>query len=89
MGFNTGTIGWVETGDTIKRVGAVGLTTQTGWDGLGRYGSRSARKSHIIFCRDFELGRVGALGRRGGSGRVVVRALEIWVGADLGWVQPH
>ena len=86
MGFNTGTIGWVETGDTMKWVGA-------GWvddiDGLGRYGSRSARKSHIIFHRDFGLGRVGALGRRGGSGWVVVRALEIWVGADLGWVQPH
>ena len=63
--------------------------TQTGWDGMGRYGSRSVRKSHIIFRRDFGLGRVGALGRRGGSGRVVVRALEIWVGADLGWVQPH
>ena len=63
MGFNTGTIGWVETGDTMKQIGA-------GWidntDGLGRYGSRSARKSHIIFCRDFGLGRVGALGRRGG-----------------------
>jgi len=29
------------------------------------------------------------LGRRGGSGRVVVKALEIWVWADLGWVQPH
>ena len=74
MGFNTSTIGWVETGDTMKWVGA-------GWvddiDGLGRYGSRSARKSHIIFHRDFGLGRVGALGRRGGSGRVVVKALEI------------
>jgi len=72
-----------------NRLGRVGLTTQTGWDGLGRYGSRSARKSHIIFHRDFGLGWVGALGRRGGSGRVVVRALEIWVGADLGRVQPH
>ena len=53
MDFNTNTIG---TGDTIKWVG-------TGWiddiDGLGRYGSRSARKSHIIFCRDFGLRRVG------------------------------
>ena len=63
--------------------------TQTGWDRLGRYGSRSARKSHIIFRRDFGLGRVGALGRQGGLGLVVVRALEIWVGADLGRVQPH
>ena len=65
------------------------MTTQTGWDGLGRYGSRSARKSHIIFRCDFGLGRVGALGRRGGLGQVVVRAIEIWVGADLGRVQPH
>ena len=36
MGFNTGTIGWVETGDTMKWVGA-------GWvddiDGLGRVGT--------------------------------------------------
>ena len=86
MGFNTGIIGWVETGDTMKRVG---LTTQVGWDGLGLYGSRSAHKSHIIFCRDFGLGQVGALGRRGGSGLMVVRALEMWVGADLGRVQPH
>ena len=70
----------------MKRVGA-GWVDDTG--GLGRYGSRSARKSHIIFCRDFGLGRVGALGRRGGSVRVVVRALEIWVGADLRRVQPH
>ena len=34
----------------------------------------------------------GGLGHwtdRGGSGRVVVRALEIWIGADLGWVQPQ
>ena len=53
MGFNTGTIGWVETGDTINRVGA-GWVDDT--DGLGRYGSRSARKSHIIFRRDFGLG---------------------------------
>ena len=36
VGFNTGTIGWVETGDTMKWVGA-------GWvddiDGLGRVGA--------------------------------------------------
>ena len=75
MGFNTGTIKWVETGK--------------GMGELGRYGSISARKSHIIFRRDFGLGWVGALGRRGGSGRVVVRALEICVGADLGRGQPH
>ena len=50
-----------------NRLGRVGLTTQTGWDGSGRYGSRSVRKSHIIFRRDFGLGRIGALGRRGGS----------------------
>ena len=67
-------------GDTIKRVRA-GWVDDT--DGLGRYGSRLARKSHIIFHRDFGLRRVGALDRRGGSGRVVVRVLEIWVGADL------
>ena len=73
-------------GDTIKRVGA-GWVDNT--DGLGCYGSRSACKSYVIFRRDFGLGRVGALGRRGGSGRVVVRTLEIWVGVDLGWVQPH
>ena len=71
MGFNTGTIGWVETGDTIKRVGA-GWVDDT--DGLGRYGSRSARKLHIIFCRDFGLGRGWDIGP---SGRVVVKALEI------------
>ena len=58
----------------MKQVGA-GWVDDT--DGLGRYSSKSARKSHIIFCRDFELGRVGALDRRGGSGRVVVRTLEI------------
>ena len=75
MGFNTVTIGWVETGK--------------GMGELRRYGSRLTRKSHIIFCRDFGLGRVGALGRRGGSGRVVVRALKIWIGADLGRGQPH
>jgi len=63
--------------------------TQTDWDGLGRYSSKSARKSHIIFRRDFGLARVGALDRRGGSGRMVVRALEIWVGADLVRVQLH
>ena len=82
MDFNTDTIGWVETGDTMKRVGA-------GWidntDMLGRYGSRSARKSYI----DFGLGRVGAMSRRGGSEQEVVRALEIWVGADLGRIQPQ
>ena len=35
MGFNTGTIGWVETGDTIKRVGAgwVDDTNGLGWVG--------------------------------------------------------
>ena len=64
----------METGDTMKRVGA-------GWvddiDGLGRYGSRSACKSHIIFRRDFGLGRVGTLGRRDGSERMVIRALKI------------
>ena len=38
---------------------------------------------------DFGLEWVGALGRRSGSGRVVVRALEIWVGADLGRIQPQ
>ena len=86
MGFNTNTIRWLKTGDTMKRVGA-GWVDDT--DGLWRYGSRSARKSHIIFCHDFGLGRVGALGRRGGSRLVIVRALEIWVGADLGQVQPH
>ena len=75
MGFNTGTIKWVETGK--------------GMGEMGRYGSRLTRKSHIIFRRDFGLRRVGALGRRGESGRVLVRALKIWVGADLGWVQPH
>ena len=63
MGFNTGTIGWVETGDTIKRVGA-GWVDDT--DGLGRYDSRSARKSHIIFCRDFGLGHwADGMGRSG------------------------
>ena len=48
-----GIIGWVETGDTMKRVG-VRWVDDT--DGLGRYGSRSACKSHIIFRRDFGLG---------------------------------
>ena len=65
MGFNTGTIGWVETDDTMKLVGA-GLVDDI--DGLGRYDSRSARRSHIIFHRDFWLGHwadgwVGAGGR--------------------------
>ena len=32
------------------------------------------------------LGRVEALSRRSGSGRMVVRALKIWVGPNLGWV---
>ena len=34
------------------------------------------------------LGRVEALSRRSGSGQMVVRALEIWVGADLRRGQP-
>ena len=74
MGFNTNTIRWLKTGDTMKRVGA-GWVDDT--DGLGRYGSRSAHKSHIIFRRDFRLGRIGALRRRSGSGQVLVRTLEI------------
>ena len=41
------------------------------------------------FVVTLSLGRVEALSRRSGSGRMVVRALEIWVGADLGRVQPH
>ena len=36
MGFNTGTIGWVETGDIMKRIGA-GWVDDT--DGLGRVGA--------------------------------------------------
>ena len=58
-------------------------------DELGRYCSRSARRSHIIFRRDFGLGRVGTLSRRDGSGWVVVRALEIWIGVNLGRIGPR
>ena len=61
-----GTIEWAETGDTMKWVRRVGLTTQTGWDRLGCYGSRSARKSHIIFRRDFGLGHCADGVGRGG-----------------------
>ena len=61
MCFNMSTIEWVETGDSMKWI-------ETGWvndkNGLRHYGSRSARKSHIIFHRDFGLRRVEALGRR-------------------------
>jgi len=53
VGFNTGTIGWVETGDIMKQVGA-GWVDDT--DRLGHYDSRSVRKSHIIFRCDFGLG---------------------------------
>ena len=64
----------------VKRVGA-GWVDDT--NGLEHRGHRSARMSHINFRRHYGLGRVGALGRRGGAGQVVVRAFKIWVGAGL------
>ena len=66
MGFNTGTIGWVKTGDTIKRVGAGWVDDTDELGRVGRYGSRSGRKSHIIFRRDFGLGHwADGVGRSG------------------------
>ena len=54
----------METDDIMKRVGADWVDDT---DGLGCYGSRSARKSHIIFRRDFGLGHwADGVGRDGG-----------------------
>ena len=78
----------MEMGDIMKWIGAGWVDDTDGLDGLGRYCSRSARRSHIIFRRDFGLGRVGTLSRRGGSGWVVVRALEIWIEVNLGRIGP-